>query len=45
MLSSGFVPSLGSAVQNSTIMLEQHFEESCFNVIVLTLHRRNAECV
>ena len=32
-----------SAVQSSTITLEQLFVESYFDVTVLTLHRRNAE--
>ena len=36
---------LCSAIQNSTIMLNQHFVESCFNDIVLTLRRPNAESV
>ena len=34
-----------SSVQSSTITLEQHFLESCFDVIALTLHRRNTESV
>ena len=34
-----------SAVQSSTITLEQHLMENCCNVIVLTSHRQNGENV
>ena len=32
-----------SAVQSNKITLEQRFVESCFDVTVLTLRRRNTE--
>ena len=34
-----------SAVQSNTIALKQRFMHSCFDVIVLTFRRRNAESV
>ena len=34
-----------SVVQSSTITLEQRLVESCCDVIVLTLRRRDADCV